>query len=256
METAILLFKQYGGSGMIVGWFLIAVVYLWFTEKEYAKRKILVWLPIGLVLLFFCPFVVIFMETMAEEDVYWRLLWSIPMLVVIAYAGVVVIRMQEGIKRYFSIAALVVLICVSGNYLYDNSGFQKTENLQHIPEEVIEICDAITVEGREVMAAFPVEMLMYVPQYTPFVHMPYGREVVLQSEGIINYDDLYLLIETDVVDCSGLVKELRAQGCHYVVLNKDILLTKKNKEWDEWILFFETEKYAVFMDSKNSPQIY
>ena len=252
METAILLFKQYGGSGMIVGLFLIAVVYLWFTEKEYAKRKILVWLPIGLLLLFFCPFVVIFMETMAEEDVYWRLLWSIPMLVVIAYAGVVVIRMQEGIKRYFSIAALIVLICVSGNYLYDNSGFQKTENLQHIPEEVIEICDAITVEGREVMAAFPVEMLMYVPQYTPFVHMPYGRELLLQSNGIVDYDDLYLLIEAKKIDVDALTKELREQKCHYVVLPKKKALEVKG-DWNGWELFYKTKNYVIYIDSENNP---
>ena len=53
MDTAILLFKQYSGQGIIVALFLVALAYLWFVEKEKEKRHLLVHFPIFLLIFFF-----------------------------------------------------------------------------------------------------------------------------------------------------------------------------------------------------------
>ena len=39
METAILLFKQYSGQGMIMTLFLLSLGYLWFVEKSREKQR-------------------------------------------------------------------------------------------------------------------------------------------------------------------------------------------------------------------------
>ena len=253
METAILLFKQYSGQGMIVTLFLIALVYLWFAEESREKRRLFVYLPICTLAMFFCPLIVFFLEKLAEEDVYWRMLWSIPMLIVIAYAAVCLIRKAEGIKRYISIAAFVLLIGISGDYLYDNPGFLVAENPEHIPENVIEICDEIIVEGREIMACFPSEMLMYVTQYTSFVQMPYGREMFLRPDGAVMWNALYELVESENIDEKELAKELRAQNCHFVVLREGAV-SSEDMENEDWLSYYETKGYEVYIDDTNDPR--
>lgn len=256
MDTAILLFKQYSGQGMIVALFLMALAYLWFVEKEKEKRRLLVDFPVFLLIFFFCPIVVFVMEKLGEEEVYWRMLWSIPMLTVIGYTAVLLVRKFEGAKRYLAIAGVLLLIMVSGNYLYNNPGFLKAENPEHIPEKVIELCDAMIVEGREVRAAFPSEYLMYVTQYTPLVHMPYGREMFLKVDGAGTWNDLHTIMEyDDEIDVGKLSEQLRKQECHYVVLRKDKVLIGDLEE-EGWIEYYKTDGYVVYMDKNNDPHIF
>lgn len=253
METAILLFKQYSGQGMIITLFLVALVYLWFAEKSKENRRLFVGLPIGILVMFFCPIVVFLLERLAEEDVYWRMLWSVPMLIVIAYAAILLIRKSEGIKRYISIVIVVFLIVISGDYLYDNPGFIVAENPEHIPENVIEICDEIVVEGREIMACFPSEMLMYVTQYTSFVQMPYGREMFLRPDGAVMWNALYEIMESDDIEEKELARELRAQNCHFVVVREKQVSADDMKD-ENWIKFYETRGYEVYIDDTNDPR--
>ena len=67
-----------------------------------------------------------------------------------------------------------------------------------MPQAVVDICDAIQVEGREVMAVFPKEMLSFVRQYTPLVCMPYGREMLVERWNADN--PLYDAMEAEVLD--------------------------------------------------------
>lgn len=253
METAISLFKQYSGQGMIVTLFLLALTYLWFVEKNKETRRMLVWVPISLLVCFFCPIVVLLMEKLSEEDVYWRMLWSLPMLAVIAYTAVILVRKMEGIKRYATIGGLVLLIGLCGNYLYNNPGFMQADNPEHIPAKVVEICDEITVEGREVIACFPAEMLMYVTQYTAVVQMPYGREMFLRPDGQVIWNELYVIMEGEEIDAKILAEELRKQYCHFVVLRENAVSESDLKK-EDWIKYYETDGYAVYIDDTNDPR--
>ena len=253
METTILLFKQYSGQGMIVTLFLLALCYLWFTETSREKRRLLVGLPVCILVMFFCPLVVFFLEKLSEEDVFWRMLWSIPMLCVIAYAAVLLVRKVEGIKRYLAVFIILLIIVISGDYLYNNPGFQKAENLEHMPRDVVEICDELIVEGREVRACFPSEMLMYVTQYTAYVQMPYGREMFLRPDGVIMWNKLYELVESEEIDAKEMADELRVQACHFVVLRKDAKV-KGNLEKENWKKYYENDKYIVYLDEENDPR--
>ena len=255
MSTAIMLFKQYSGHGLIISLFLVVLLYLYFEEKNKENRSMFVFFPIGILIMFFFPPMMYLMERLSEEAVFWRLLWCMPVVVVIAYGAVVFIRKTEGIKRYVTIFGVVLLIVVSGDYLYDNPGGRKAENMQHIPQDVIDVCDEIIVEGREVIAAFPAECLMYVTQYTPLVHMPYGREMFLVSDGAVAWNALYEIMESEVIDAKELANELRKNYCHFVVLRGDAVL-EGSLEKEDWIMYAETNEYIVYMDKNNDPRIW
>jgi len=55
-----------------------------------------------------------------------------------------------------------------------------TENMYHLPQNVIDICDRIkSAEDEEsVRAAFTPELVYFVRQYNPNILMPYGRDYV------------------------------------------------------------------------------
>lgn len=240
------LFQEYMGTGLIVIWFLVSLVYLLLTEKRKHIWIIFVYVPILLLLLFFNPlFAQIFYE-MAGDEIYYRILWLMPITVVTAFAVVDVwSRLQGGRKTAFGIAAAAILM-VSGSYIYNNPFFHKAENLYHVPQSVVDICDAIEVEGREVKAVFPKELVQYVRQYSPVVCMPYGREALVMTWLI--QGDLYDEMEAEEVNAETLVFHAREKACVYIVLPEDKKINGVMSDYDfEW--FAQMHGYVIYKDS-------
>ena len=67
------LFREYMGTGLIVVWFLIALVYLFLTEKRRPMRIVFVYLPILLLLIFFNPLFSGLVYRLAGEETYYRI---------------------------------------------------------------------------------------------------------------------------------------------------------------------------------------
>lgn len=243
-------FQSQMGTGLIVIWYLLALVYLFLKEKRKEIRVLFLYAPIVLLLLYFNPLFAKFLYTVLDSEIYYRILWLLPVTVVIAYACVSIYGSLKGIKKNVFALGMAGLLMISGSFIYSNPLFHEAENKYHMPNSVVEICDAINVPGREVLAVFPMELLHYVRQYSPTTCMPYGREVqVTRWEGRLgSYVELYEAMEEqkDVV-LEQLAPLTRDAGCHYVVLRKDKKIIGETADWD-WELFFETEEYAVYRD--------
>ena len=52
---ALKLFQEYMGTGLIVLWFLVSLLYLWLTEKRKYIRVMFLYVPLVLLLVFFNP---------------------------------------------------------------------------------------------------------------------------------------------------------------------------------------------------------
>ena len=171
-------FQKYSGSGMLVCWFLVAWFYLLICEKEKQRRVLFVYMPTVLLFFFFNPIFYRVFGNLTEEAIYFRFLWILPITAVIAYSTVKIYSKLKGIKQIVFAILSLLIIMISGKLVYTNYLFEPAENVYHVPWEVVEICDTIEVEGREVMAAFPMEFVFYVRQYSATVCMPYGRESI------------------------------------------------------------------------------
>ena len=109
-------------------------------------------------------------------------------------------------------------IVATGDYVYDNPYFGPAYNRFHVPQTVALVCDAIIVEGREVRAVFPDEMLPFVRQYTANVCMPYGREMAVERWE--NDNPLYDAMKEEEADCEKIASLAAEQGCHYIILHE------------------------------------
>ena len=48
-------FQNFMGTGLIMGWYLLTLVYLWFTEKDRRRRVLLLYVPLAVLALYFNP---------------------------------------------------------------------------------------------------------------------------------------------------------------------------------------------------------
>lgn len=213
------LFKNYIGNGLAAGLFAVAFIYLLFAEKDRTKRIILLYTSLVMAVLFFCPLFAAGIFRHLDSETYYRILWLVPMTVVIGYAGVHLIAEFSG-KWMKAAAGLLVCaaIMLTGDYVYDNSYFRLAENRFHVPQTVALVCDAIIVEGREVRAVFPDEMLQFVRQYTGNICMPYGREVQVERWGYAN--ELHEAMNEEVLDCEKIAALAAGKECHYIIVNE------------------------------------
>lgn len=241
------LFRSYMGTGLIVAWFLIAVVYLLVSEKRKSIRIFFVYTPVILLLIYFNPLFAQIVYGVAGNEIYYRILWLLPITPVIAYACVSVYgRLKEhrgGRTANAAALCMAAVIVFSGSLIYSNPFFAKAQNKYHVPDSVVHICDAIVIPGREVMAVFPVELLQYVRQYTSLVCMPYGREITVERWNF--YSELYDAMEAEVIDLAVLEPAVWDAQCHYVVLPSDKEVIGDFADY-KWELYCETDGYSVY----------
>lgn len=243
---ALRLFQEYMGTGLLMIWFLASLLYLWLREKRKHIRILFLYVPVVLLLLFFNPLLAKLMVKLADGEIYYRILWLLPVTVVIAYAAVDFCGRLAGRVRYIAAGVAVIVLVCSGSLIYKNPYFQKAENVYHVPQSVVDICDAIKVDGREVMAVFPGELLQYVRQYSSVICMPYGRDIVVSKWTVHN--DLYVLMEQEVIDAAELAAEARDQQCVYIILPESKVLagTLQEQEYEE---FGRMDGYVIYKDA-------
>ncbi len=234
-DTAFTVWQNISGSGMLLGLYACAVCFLFFQEKVKFKRLLLVYLPalwIGVLLL---PFTYELVAGLIDEELYYRFFWMLPVSLVIAYAAVKLYYMYKGKYKYLAALGMVLVILLSGDFVYNNWRYSKAENVYHIPDTVVEICDFMHAEGREVMAVFPVELLQYVRQYDSTIGMPYGRSVMLTEWTLMH--PLYGVMRQEIIDGEALGLMAKQYGCVYIVLQEEQKytgdLSMHGYEWKE-----------------------
>ena len=240
------LFRSYMGTGLVVAWFLVCMVYLFFREKDKGKRILFLYAPLVLFLLFFNPLFMKILYGFIGTEIYYRILWLIPVSLVIAYTVVKICMDLRGRKQAVFLTFAVIMILFSGSCIYRSPFFTKAENPEHMPEAVIQICDRIQVEGREVMAAFPKELVSFVRQYTPLVCMPYGRDLLVSDWSATS--EFYTAMEAEVLDVEKVAELAEQYGCHYIIISADKELLGSFQEYD-YKKLDEIEGYVIYQDT-------
>ncbi len=215
--------KLYGGNGVLLLMFVAAALFITICEKDIKKKIVLGILPLVILVGFLFPVTKIVYVALFDDgsDTYYRILWLIPMYIVIGYGAC---KALMGIKRETVrrgiFALMVLIIAATGSFVYANQYMSVAENLYHIPQNIIDICDVIAPDEGEprVRAAFPSELVHFVRQYNTNILMPYGREMVVTQWDY--YNAVYEVMEKpEVIDAKALLEATRQTKCHYIVLS-------------------------------------
>ncbi len=211
-------FKLYGGNGFLLFLFIVSLVYLLVTEKDYRKKIAVAIIPAIVLIGFFIPFTKKVYVAVLDDgaDTYYRLLWLLPMGVCIAYAGC---RIFEKHKRVGAVA-VSALIILCGSIVYNNQYMSRAENLYHIPQVAIDICDVISPSEGEprVRAVFPEELIHFVRQYDTDIMMPYGRDIIAWNY----YNAVHeAYAKPEIINAEELLEATRETKCRYIIMYEE-----------------------------------
>lgn len=240
------LYEAYIGTGMIAGLFLVALIYLFFSEKNKTTRIVFLYMPVMVLALYFCPFFATIVYYFVGEEIYYRLLWLVPIVPVLAYAAVKVISDCKGKKRFFVGAVLGGILILSGKLVYKSPYYSVAQNPYHVPDTVVKLCDAISVEKKPVIAVFPGEFIQYVRQYNALICMPYGREALVESWNL--KEELFYLLETNVLEAEKIAECARQKGCRFLIFSGEKEINGDFGDFG-YELFDEIDGYVILKDS-------
>jgi len=240
--------RSYSGVGLILVLLTASVVYLSIKFKNVSSKYAFVWYPAAVFLVYLCPLWVVYISKRNDSAILYRVLWLIPVGVIICAALVELIFSLPSKNRPVAVIMSLVIFMLSGRYVYANTQFLKSENIYHIPQDVIDICEIIETPGREVKACFPDELLQFVRQYSSYVYLAYGRDVFF--EGFVKPDVLLRdLLQDENPDTQAIADELRNSYTPYLILRKDKVLNPSITEY-EFKYVDSVGEYDIYLDER------
>lgn len=242
--------RLYFGNPLLAILLVASAIYIIVAEKDLKKKILLGILPLVIMAGFLFPVTkIVYVAAFDESDTYYRLLWLVPMYVVIGYAVCkLVFSFGSKMKQRIALVVALVVVVISGHLVYLNQYMSVAQNLYHIPQHVIDICDVIApADGEDrVRAAFPSELVHFVRQYDTDILMPYGREMVVTQWDY--YNPVYEVMEKpEIIKAEELLDATRQTGCRYIVLAKDRKIDKNLTTMG--LKMIETiDKYYIYED--------
>lgn len=188
--------ERYQGEGWFFIWFLVALAYLWCSDRrsgsdnnEMWQRSMIRWSLPYVVVLALTVFNVVLMRFVVSklnmEDEYYRFIWLLPVTVVTGFAASrFVVRREFWLTRMIVILLLAVIMMFTGKTILGRE-FSLAENIYKVPSEVIEISRIIhedsEVENPKVIAEF--DMVVLLNQYDPSIclEIAYGDVSTLRD---------------------------------------------------------------------------
>ena len=218
-------FRLFFGNPFLPIILLASAVYLIIFEKDVRKKIILGVLPLVIMAGFLLPVTKIVYVAAFDDgsDTYYRLLWLVPMYAVIGYAACkLIFGFENQVKRAVALVAVLIVVVLSGSLVYLNQYMSVAENLYHIPQYVINVCDVIAPKDDEprIRAVVPSELIHFVRQYDTDILMPYGREMIATQWDY--YNPVHEVYEKpEVINAKELLEATRQAKCMYIILSTE-----------------------------------
>jgi hypothetical protein len=237
----------YNSNSFLIPLFLIALIFLWVFEKDKNIKAVLVYLSAALAVTFTCP-VYAMVGMKIDQEIYYRVLWALPIGVLVCYSAVkLMVRFKNIIAKGIVFVLAILIICINGDLVYTKSLHFKSVNSYHLPQVVIDVADAVTFDKYKPTVVFPAELLPFIRQYSAEFYTPYGRNILESSWTFHN--ELYDAMEGDgeSYDIKEVARCARNENCMFVVLSS-IKEMNGSMEDEGYFLLNFVQGYYIYMD--------
>lgn len=211
--------KNYTGLRPLLFITAIAWLVLFFKERSKARRIVLVLMPLVMVLAYICPLTYyLFDKVGLDTEIYYRLLWIIPMGVITVYA-IVGFLPDKAWKRILAVLIASLLIMVSGRCIYKSESFYKSQNIYGLPDNTIAVIDYIrSIDDHTVINLLPSsDLITTIRQYDANICMPYGRDMF--NPALNYYSPVYEAFEIpERLSFRELIEASRGEDVEYIVV--------------------------------------
>ena len=241
-------FKSFIGSGWLMwGVFILALIFCFFLGKD--MRKKLFTVSALLCVLIMNPVVDRLIGDRFMSGVYWRLFWTVPIVVTVA---AVLTELTGKLKREWlrvlTVGILCLAIAFAGKSVINRGTYTEAENDYQIPQEAVDVCDIILeASGGAATVIVPDDLTCYIRQYTCAVRLAYGRNIW----GFINNPTdwqflLHELMNAEEIDYVTLRTTAKEYDCGYIVFNTDQRKLPQDMESYGYTWVDSAGSYAVY----------
>jgi hypothetical protein len=147
--------------------------------------------------------------------------------------------MQSKKERIVVFISFVVIIIMSGNFIYTKQNYTKLGNAYKLPDESVLVAQLIGVDDEEYKKAIvPESLVAHIRQIDSSIILAYSRN----PEG---YTGNPLLIDLNSGNVKGVVGRAAKDNCNYVVYSKATVLVGKMEDYG-FEKINETQNYAIY----------
>ena len=233
-------FLQFRGSGMYLALFFIAMLYLYLKEENKKIKWLLVYFPIVVLLITLNPLFQKLVKNIFTIYTYWRVFWMLPIGITIAYVSVKFVnQIQNKKEKIVVLVSFIVIIIMSGNFMYTKENFSKLGNWYKLPDESVQVAQLIGIDDEDYKKAIvPESIVGHIRQIDSSIMLAYSRD----PEG---YTGNSLLIDLYSGNVKGVVVRALQDNCNYVVYSKATVLVGKMEDYG-FEKISETQNYAIY----------
>ena len=197
---------------------VVCFLFLLLFPGEKKNRKALAGYTVVFLFLFFFPYTAKIIRLCIGDSVYWRVLWLLPSIFLIAAAFTSFAqRFRESFANGFIVVFLVLTMIFCGRNVYLHGAYEKAENAKEVPADVARICDLLRQDQPEgkIRMATTESAATYVRVYDAGIQMPYGRG----GKGVGGWYNrtIYQQMMAPEIDVELLVHCAREKGWDYLV---------------------------------------
>lgn len=179
LENVLASWDKYWDGSMYPYLLLGAAVYLLLFERKRKKAGYLLgYLGITLFLIF-CPMTSALIEKCIGSMVYWRAIWIIPAVPVIAcgFTGLAG-KVRNAWLQIIPVFLCLILIVVSGTSVWQVGNYTKVQNNQKVPEEVAQTAEVILQQrsSEDTLVVADNHMASYLRVYDSSIQLAFGRD--------------------------------------------------------------------------------
>lgn len=219
------------------GYFALYLLALLFILIKGSRKDKELFLPqaVVLILTVYNPVVPLVLDRIFDvNSEYYRLFWIAPVTVLVPYVMTTLVdNARAGRQKTVTAILVAALIFAGGSFAYQK-GFARSQNIYHIPDELIQVSDIIHEDsGDEYAKAFfeyeynneirqyDPKMLLTVDreQYIYAMNNSYSHEMIKDEETPTNCL-LALLVRNQSVGADRFINALEKTKTEYVVLSK------------------------------------
>ena len=264
ISSIIFWWRLYWQEGIFQYLLLLAAVYLLiFRRRHRGTCQILPYTAVVL-LLFICPFSAFVIQKCIGASVYWRMLWLLPTVPVIALAGAEClgtildrIRMNRRLLNIILTILFIITAGLCGKALLTSGDYVKVANLQKVPEEVAQICNIILEnadpEDDVLMAAADEHLASYIRVYDSSIHMPFGR----RGKGALTAPQrgLRRLLNAEKLRYKRIARRAQRSDCDFVVVKITEYYRPRYMKKNGYKMVGQVNTYGIFkrVKIKNYP---
>ena len=236
-------YERFIGTGFYFGLFLLLLMYIIVRNKKEDKyiKSFFSLYPLFIVIIILNPFFYYIVTKFIDVDVYWRSFWCLPLGITIAYGFTKIVSdIKKETIRNCEIVAIVVLIALSGKFIYTQEFFAKVDNLYKVPDDALDVILAIS-EDEEInkKVAGPEEIMVYMRQIDGIVKTEDYRNI--SSE----YSEDLIISKIENGKVSAFANECISAGCNYVVVENDVE-TDEVMEYYGYEQIKKNDKYTLY----------